>query len=110
MFGGEFVERLCQCDEARQVGNPLLFEGEGIAGAVPAFMMQRDDLDGFRRQADRPPDARTEIGTMMQAVLSWCSTGAAVVADQVQIMGQSPKRKVLLLGQRQLQLIATSVA
>src|SRR5688572_8675115 len=84
--GGEFVERLGKRDEASQVGDPFLFKGERIASAVPAFMMEGNNLHGFRREADGPPDARTEIRTMLRRGAVMVQHGTAVVADQVQIM------------------------
>jgi len=103
--GSEVVEGLCERHNSRQERDTLFFQAEWIAGAVPAFVMQRDDLDGFGGEPHSPSDACAKVGSMVAPATVELQHGAALSADQIQIMGQGAKRKVLLLRQRQLKLV-----
>lgn len=105
MLGRQFVERLSECNEARQVGDSLFLKCKGITGSVPALMMQGDDLDGFGRQADRPTDAGAYVRMMALAVGILHQQEVVLAADQIQIVGKRPQRKVLLFRQRELELV-----
>jgi hypothetical protein len=68
IFCGECIERLCDGHKAREIWNSFFLKRKRISGAVPAFMVQRDDLDGLRGQSDCPPNAGADIGMMAAAV------------------------------------------
>lgn len=89
--GGEGVEGLRKCHDSRQERDVSFFQAERVAGAVPAFVMQGNDLHGFGGKSHGASDACTEVGVMVDPVIIVVEHGASFSGDQIEIMGQGAK-------------------